>query len=213
MRGNGKVLGVQVRRHPVFGKEMTMRSLMPQALAVLLLAGSPPPAIAETPLSREAAITDFRMTPDAGWRFFTDQVMGGVSTGGVAFAQEGGKPFARMTGRVSTANRGGFIQMRLDLASPPPEGTTGVRLVVRGIDQRYFVHLRTGGTILPWQYYQAGFEVTEGWTEIRLPFEAFAASGALLRRVPGPGSLTSIAVVAYGRDHDARIDVQAVGFY
>lgn len=118
-----------------------------------------------------------------------------------------------MTGRVSTANRGGFIQMRLDLATPPPEGTTGVRLIVRGNDQRYFMHLRTDGTLLPWQYYQAGFDVTESWTEVRLPLDAFAASGVLLRNVPAPGSLTSVAVVAYGRDYDARIDVRAVGFY
>jgi hypothetical protein len=82
-----------------------------------------------------------------------------------------------------------------------------VRLVLRGNDQRYFVHLRTGGTLLPWQYYQAGFEVTEAWTEVRLPFAAFAPSGALLRRMPRPASLTSVAVVAYGRDHEARIDV------
>ena len=33
-----------------------------------------------------------------------------------------------MTGQVSTANRGALIQMRLDLASPPPERTTGVWL-------------------------------------------------------------------------------------
>ena len=88
-------------------------------------------------------IEDFTMQPETRWRFFTDQVMGGVSTGGVVFAQEDGQSFARMTGQVSTANRGGFIQMRLDLSSPPPEGTTGVRLVVRGNGQRYFVHLRT----------------------------------------------------------------------
>ena len=192
---------------------MTVRRLMPLILALLLVGGAPPRAGAETPLPKEAAITDIRMTPDAGWRFFTDQVMGGVSTGGVSFAQEGGTPHARMTGRVSTANRGGFVQMRLDLASPPPDGTTGVRLVVRGNDQRYFVHLRTVGTVLPWQYYQAGFQVTEGWTEVRLSLDAFAPSGALLRRVPRPASLTSVAVVAYGRDHDARIDVRAVGFY
>ncbi len=190
-----------------------MRRLLPLVLAGLLVSGSPPRAFAETPTAREAAIDDFRMTPEARWQFFTDQVMGGVSTGGVVFAQENGRPYARMTGRVSTANRGGFIQMRLDLASPPPEGTTGVRLVVRGNDQRYFVHLRTSGTILPWQYYQAGFDVTVSWTEIRLPFEAFAASGAQLRRVPNPVSLTSVAVVAYGRNHDARIDVREVGFY
>ena len=153
------------------------------------------------------------MQPETRWRFFTDQVMGGVSTGAVAFLQEDGLPFARMTGHVSTANRGGFIQMRLDLSSPPPQGTTGVRLIVRGNAQRYFVHLRTGGTLLPWQYYQAGFDVTEGWSEILLPLDEFKASGALLRGVPTPGSLSSVAVVAYGRDHDARIDVREVGFY
>ena len=114
---------------------------------------------------------------------------------------------------VSTANRGGFIQLRLDLASPPPEGTTGIRLVARGNGQRYFVHLRTNGTVLPWQYYQAGFAVTESWSEVRLPLDAFAASGALLRSAPRPGSLTSIAIVAYGRDHDALVDVRAIAFY
>lgn len=192
---------------------MTIRRLMPLVLATLLVAGGPLHACAETPVAREAAIADFRMTPDARWQFFTDQVMGGVSTGGVAFAKEGGEPFARMTGRVSTANRGGFIQMRIALPRPPPDGTTGVRLVVRGNDQRYFLHLRTSGTLMPWQYYQAGFDVTQGWSEIRLPFEVFAPSGPLLRSVPRPASLTSVAVVAYGRDHDARIDVQRVGFY
>lgn len=153
------------------------------------------------------------MQPETGWRFFTDQVMSGVSTGGITFAQEDGRAFVRMTGRVSTANRGVFIQMRLELGAAPPEGTTGVRLIVRGNSQRYFVHLRSGGTLLPWQYDQAGFDATESWREVRLPLAAFSASGGLLRGVPRTGSLTSLAVVAYGRDHDARIDVREVGFY
>ena len=89
----------------------------------------------------------------------------------------------------------------------------GVRLVVRGNNQRYFVHLRTSGTVLPWQFYQAGFDVTGSWTEVRLPLEAFNASGGLLRAVPRVRSLSSVAVVAYGRDHDAQIDVREVGFY
>jgi hypothetical protein len=192
---------------------MTMRRLMSIVLAASLGAADTQTAFAEPAPSAATAAEEFSMTPATGWRFLTDQVMGGVSTGGIVFATEDGASFARMSGRVSTANRGGFIQMRLALPTPPPEGMTGVRLVVRGNDQRYFVHLRTTGTILPWQYYQAGFEVTEGWTEIRLPFAAFTASGALLRRVPGPGSLTSVAVVAYGRDHDALIDVREVDFY
>ena len=75
------------------------------------------------------------------------------------------------------------------------------------------MHLRSGGTVLPWQYYQAGFDAARGWTEIRLPFTAFKASGRLLRRVPRAQGLTSLGVVAYGRDHEARIDVREVGFY
>jgi hypothetical protein len=193
--------------------KMMLRGLLPFVLATVLLGEALPAALAEEAQSVDALIEDFTMQPETRWRFFTDQVMGGVSTGGVNFAQEGGQSFARMTGQVSTANRGGFIQMRLELASPPPAGTVGVRLVVRGKDQRYFVHLRTGGTVLPWQYYQAGFDVAESWSEVRLPLDAFKSSGGLLRDVPAPGSITSVAVVAYGRNHDARIDVREVGFY
>lgn len=192
---------------------MGLRVLILCGIAVALMGWAPLSAMAEDVPSTDALIEDFTMQPETRWRFFTDQVMGGVSTGRVAFANENGQPFARMTGRVSTANRGGFIQMRLDLTAPPPEGTIGVRLIVRGNDQRYFVHLRTDGTLLPWQYYQAGFDVTESWTEVRLPLDSFEASGGLLRSVPAPGGLTSVAVVAYGRDHDAHIDVREVGFY
>ena len=192
---------------------MVPRGLIVFSLAGVLLGAAMPPALAEGLAPAPTLIEDFTMQPETRWQFFTDQVMGGVSSGGVAFEQENGIAFARMTGRVSTANRGGFIQMRLYLVSPPPEGTTGVRLIVRGNGQRYFVHLRTGSTLLPWQYYQAGFAVSESWTEVRLPLDAFSASGGLLRTVPKAAGLTSVGVVAFGRNHDARIDVREVGFY
>tara|TARA_R110002020_G_scaffold305899_3_gene521837 strand:+ start:2752 stop:3303 length:552 start_codon:yes stop_codon:yes gene_type:complete len=182
-----------------------MRSLVSLCLAALFLLAPP--------LRAETTIEDFKVQPEARWRFFADTVMGGVSTGRVEFMKEDGFAHARMTGEVSTANNGGFIQMRVDLPSPPNEGTTGVRLIVRGNDQRYFVHLRTRGTLLPWQYYQAGFDVTREWTEVRLPFDTFTASGALLRTVPRARALTSLGVVAFGRDHTAEIDVREVGFY
>jgi hypothetical protein len=35
----------------------------------------------------------------------------------------------------------------------------------------------------------------------------------MLARVPEAERLTSLGVVAYGRDHAARIDVAEVGFY
>ena len=158
-------------------------------------------------------IENFELQPETRWRFFTDDVMGGVSTGQVAFLKEGNQTYAHMTGNVSTENNGGFIQIRMDLPDGAPEDATGVRLIVRGNDQTYFVHLRTSGTVLPWQFYQAGFEVTADWGEVRLPFDAFKRSGRLLRAIPRAVSLKSIAVVAYGRDHEAEIDVREVGFY
>lgn len=139
--------------------------------------------------------------------------MGGVSTGSVSFLSEDKAIHARMTGRVSTANNGGFIQMRIELPTAAPEGSEGVRLIVRGNEQRYFVYLRTNGTVLPWQYYQAGFDVSRDWVEVRLPFSAFEASGRILRSIPRAQGLKSRGIVAFGRDHDAEIEVLEVGFY
>jgi hypothetical protein len=185
-----------------------MLTRLKQSLILVLLILVPIATTAE-----DRMIEDFELQPEKRWRFFTDGVMGGVSSGQVTFVREGGRSYAHMTGRVSVENNGGFIQMRTELPNGAPEGAAGVRLVVRGNDQEYFVHLRTGGTVLPWQYYQSGFEVTEDWREIRLPFESFRRSGRLLRAVPRADDLRSVAVVAYGRDHDARIDVREIGFY
>lgn len=139
--------------------------------------------------------------------------MGGKSSGQVQFENEEGHAHARMSGSVSIANNGGFIQIRMKLRNAAPENTTGIRMIVRGNDQRYFVHLRTGGTILPWQFYQAGFDVTRNWTEVRLPLTEFKASGSFLRNIPHASSLTSIGIAAYGRNHDADISVREIGFY
>ena len=185
-----------------------MKVHLKQSLFLLLLILLPIASPAENIM-----IEDFELQPETRWRFFTDGVMGGVSTGQVIFRKEDGSTYARMTGNVSTKNNGGFIQMRMDLPDGAPDDATGVRLVVRGNDEVYFVHLRTSGTVLPWQYYQAAFEVTGDWGEVRLPFDAFKRSGRLLRAIPTPDSLKSIAVVAYGRDYVAEIDVREIGFY
>ncbi|MHA6325661.1 CIA30 family protein [Roseivivax sp. CAU 1753] len=185
---------------------MTQKRILTPLIAALLLTMAP--AMAGEPMTE-----DFETSPESRWRFFTDGVMGGVSSGQVSFLTEAGTRIARMTGDVSTANNGGFIQMRMDLPAPPPGDTRGVRLVVRGNEAPYFVHLRTNGTMLPWQYYQAEFAATGDWVEVRLPFTAFKPSGNLLHATPLPTALTSIAVVAYGRDHRAQVDVREIGFY
>jgi hypothetical protein len=136
-----------------------------------------------------------------------------VSQGQADLIEQDGAPYMRLTGQVSTANNGGFIQVRHKLDSPPADDTTGVRIVVRGNNQPYFVHLRTRGTRLPWQYYQAEFLAGDTWSEVRLPFSAFERSGRLLRNDLKPATVTSVGIVAYGRDHQARVEVKEVGFY
>ena len=101
----------------------------------------------------------------------------------------------------------------MKLSQPLPEKAQGLRLVVRGNAQRYFVHLRTGGTFLPWQYYQVGFDVSKGWAEVLLPFKDFKASGAFLKNVPSPEDIQSIGIVAFGRDHMAEIDVRELSYF
>jgi len=46
------------------------------------------------------------------WKFFSDQVMGGVSEGKTALKKDKNKFFLRLEGTVSTENNGGFIQVR-----------------------------------------------------------------------------------------------------
>ncbi|MCW2305926.1 CIA30 family protein [Rhodobium gokarnense] len=184
-----------------------MRTMLGLFAAALLLAASIGNAI-----GGEKVIDDFRSNPDQRWRFIADTVMGGVSTGKVAFRTEGGVSFAEMTGEVSTANNGGFIQFRRKV-NAPPEGITGVRLVARGNGQRYFVHLRTSGMMMPWQYYQAPFEAGSGWREIPIPLTAFKRSGSLLRKVPWAASIRSVGIVAYGQDHTAKVQVREIGWY
>lgn len=181
-----------------------------RALTVMAILGLWTPTFV---FAEDILIEDFANEPETRWQFIADTVMGGVSTGQVEFIWEDGATHARMTGSVSTKNNGGFIQFRMKLPTSLPKGAVGLRLVVRGNDQRYFMHLRTSGTVLPWQYYQAGFNVTQEWAEVRLPFEDFKPSGLLLRSVPKPESVKSIGVVAFGREHEAEIDVIEVGYY
>lgn len=139
------------------------------------------------------------------WRYFSDGVMGGVSSGSAAI-EDGA---LRLRGTVSTANNGGFIQVRTEVRGLPP-GTTGLRLRVRGNGARYFLHLRTTETRRPWQFHQAGFVAQAAWREVTLPLSDFAPMGGLLPGAPRPEDIRSIGLAAYGRDHVADVSLSAL---
>lgn len=153
------------------------------------------------PITRDTART---------WSYLSDQVMGGVSEGRTAYVDaEGGH--LRLTGEVSTANRGGFIQVRREITLP--DTAQGLILRVRGNTQRYYIHLRTSGLKMPWQFYQAGFDATPEWREIRIPLSDFRPSGGFQRDRIRPGQVRSFGLVAYGRDHSADVALADLGFY
>ena len=124
-------------------------------------------------------IENFDDTAGTRWSYTSDRVMGGVSDGGAALASDGDTSYARLQGTVSTANNGGFIQLRQTLAAALPETATGITLRVRGNGERYYIHLRPVQSRRPWQYFQAGFDSNTDWQTITLPWSVFSPQGGL----------------------------------
>ena len=97
-------------------------------------------------------IDDFTDSPERRWQFYTDQVMGGVSEGGASVRLGSEGPYVRLEGLVSTANNGGFIQIRRNM-SEKSKDANGILLKVRGNGEIYNIHVNTNETIfLPQQY-------------------------------------------------------------
>jgi hypothetical protein len=149
------------------------------------------------------------------WRGFTDQVMGGVSTGTSKVETIDGRRALRLTGDVSTKNNGGFIQVALPLtgSGAPLDASAyrGIRMTVRGNTETYHIHLRTTTTLLPWQYFHTAFPAGAKWTTVDLPFSGF--SPASMKAKLDPALLTRIAVVASEKEFRADIAVSKIEFY
>ena len=158
-------------------------------------------------------LEDFSNSPQARWSYVADTVMGGVSTGSVSFVEEAGNSFVRLTGNVSTENNGGFIQVRTRLPEAFPPNTAGLRLVVRGNGENYFVFLRSRLATRPWHSYRASFATSGEWAAIDLPLDEFARSHTVLPDGILPSDVTGIGIVAYGTDFEADISVAEISLY
>ncbi|PWJ21290.1 CIA30 family protein [Jannaschia seohaensis] len=143
------------------------------------------------------------------WGYVADTVMGGVSTGRLTRARLSGTEAARLTGEVSTANNGGFIQIAADL----PEGVdaaawSGIEIDVIGNGEIYDLRLRTTALTRPWQSYRLSFEAPSAWGTLRASWDSFAAHRT---SAPfDPAELRRIGVLAIGREFRADIAVGAV---
>ena len=148
------------------------------------------------------------------WNFVTDQVMGGVSTGKFIVEEIDGMKCYRMTGNVSTKNNGGFIQIRTKL-SPEinSKDFNGVYIKVYGNEKSYNLHLRTGLTLAPWQYYSYTFTTTKNWTEIRAPLKEFKKSNFYQPKSILGQNIKSIGLVAGFDNFKSDICLGEIGFY
>lgn len=140
------------------------------------------------------------------WRFFTDGVMGGLSSGSMTVGVVEGRPALCLRGQVRLDNNGGFVQMTLELPTLPEGGPwRGIECDVRGNGHRYGLHLRTRGMTAPWQAWRASFAATPDWRTVSLPFDAFEPyrTGGTLH----PATIHRIGVVAIGERFEAEVCV------
>ena len=151
-------------------------------------------------------------TNESQWTYIADNVMGGISDGKVEFNLVDSNVYALLSGNVSTENNGGFIQIRRELKNIDLSKAKSIRIYARGNNEKYYIFLRTTGTILPWQYYSHEFTVNEEYNEFIMPIKDFKKSGTLLAKQVNPKKITSVAIVAYGRDHVAEIYVKELEF-
>jgi len=160
----------------------------------------------------------YPFTADSGkyWQYVSDRVMGGVSDGKVNLEQDGEMYYARLTGNVSTANNGGFIQLRasVSFANSEKEGENlkGVRLNVRGNGETYYIHIRTNESWSPSDYYATTFIASEEWQMIDLPFNKFERRWSKDSTLD-PKKIRSFGIVAYGKDYVSDISVSTLEFY
>ena len=146
------------------------------------------------------------------WDFVSDNVMGGLSEGQYQFLLQNNEKFYRLHGTVSTENNGGFIQLRSKI-NFSDSSYTGIKIKVRGDKGNYSLHFRTGYTILPWQYYNFDFNVSDEWQVIKIPFKMFEKSHFFQPTNLTVNDLSSIAFVAIGLDFKAKLDISEASFY
>lgn len=170
----------------------------------------------EPPLTSpsQSAVTLYDAATGPGrWRFVSDTVMGGVSRGALALETIAGRPAIHLTGSVSTANSGGFVQAALPLTDPDGRcldgsGADTLELTVFGNGESYNVHLRTPDVVRPWQSYRASFVAGARWQQCELPLGGFEP-----HRIDVPFDLSRICrlgVVAIGREFEADVAIARI---
>jgi hypothetical protein len=147
----------------------------------------------------------------AAWFSVNDNVMGGVSQGGLTRTPDGTAVFS---GVLSFRNNGGFSTIQADFRAPQDwSAADGIWLRVRGDGKRYGVYLRD--SLQPLRY-EATFETVRGeWMTVQLPFTAFYPTyfGQRVRaKALDPSRIQSMSVlIEYQQEGAFALELAALG--
>ena len=151
----------------------------------------------------------------AGWRGFSDRVMGGISDAQLDLSTVGGKSCARLTGTVTRESNGGFIQMAMYFGRGEAELDAseyqGLELLVYGNSEDYNVHVRTADCGWYDDSYRKTFFAAPEWQRVRIPWNDFEPN-----RVTEPldsSRLTRIAILGWMREFEADIALAEIALY
>lgn len=159
--------------------------------------------------------TEAQVLAGAGWRGFSDRVMGGVSDASLNKATVDGKNCMRLTGRVTCESNGGFIQMAMHFGSNDAEldgsAYRGIEMLVYGNNEDYNVHVRTGDCGWYDESYRYTFFAKPEWQQVRIPWDDFKPNGV---KVPlNSGRVNRIAILGWMREFQADIALARISLY
>jgi hypothetical protein len=162
----------------------------------------------------------FEILPDKdididSWRFVKDQVMGGKSDGSMILKESMNQNFDYISakGNVST-DGGGFLMFRKEINADNLNNFSKLKFKARGNNEKYFIHIKTKGSIFPWVRYLSEFDVTEEWQDFEIEFDEFIrySNKNPKKRNLNPKKIKLIGVEASGRDFEMDIDVASMSF-
>ena len=149
------------------------------------------------------------------WQYISDQTMGGVSDGQAILDKDGDMIFARLTGNVSTANNGGFIQIRTNFSFVDLINTNknlkGVLLNTKGNGETYHIFIRTSEDRSYRDFYSATFTTNDNWEIVDLPFSKFKHRYS--NRSLDGNDIRTFGIVAYGRNFYSDVSVSEISLY
>ena len=162
----------------------------------------------------------FEILPDKdididSWRFVKDQVMGGKSDGSMILKESTNQNFDYISakGNVST-DGGGFLMFRKEINADNLNNFSKLKFKARGNNEKYFIHIKTKGSIFPLVRYLSEFDVTEEWQDFEIEFDEFIrySNKNPKKRNLKPKKIKLIGVEASGRDFEMDIDVASMSF-